>query len=86
MSTLVDAPLRVYAVDPGIVNTEFSLVRFHGDRARAKKAYVGLTPLTASDVAGAVSYPLRSDQPMDEYAGWVTPSRATPLPMRFSHR
>jgi NADP-dependent 3-hydroxy acid dehydrogenase YdfG len=41
-------------VDPGLVDTEFSTVRFHGDRARADAVYAGMTPLTAADVADAV--------------------------------
>lgn len=53
---LVDTPLRVCGVDPGMVETEFSQVRFHEDRARAKKVYAGLVPLTADDVADAVYY------------------------------
>jgi serine 3-dehydrogenase len=48
--------IRVSSVDPGMVNTEFSLVRFHGDQARADKVYEGFQPLTAADVAEAVLF------------------------------
>ncbi len=53
---LVDTPVRVCTVDPGLVETEFSIVRFHGDAERAKKAYTGLRPLTPDDIADAVLY------------------------------
>jgi len=43
---LVDSPLRVCTVDPGLVETEFSNVRFHGDAERAKQTYQNMTPLT----------------------------------------
>jgi 3-hydroxy acid dehydrogenase / malonic semialdehyde reductase len=46
--------LRVGTVDPGLAETEFSLVRFKGDAARAKKVYEGLEPLVAEDVAEAL--------------------------------
>ena len=49
-------PIRVSAVDPGFVETEFSEVRFHGDSARAKAVYDGFTPLTAADVADTIAY------------------------------
>ena len=48
--------IRVSSVDPGFVETEFSEVRFHGDRERAKAVYKGFTPLTADDVADTISY------------------------------
>ena len=46
--------VRVSSIDPGMAETEFSLVRFAGDEARAKKVYDGTIPLTADDVAEAL--------------------------------
>jgi len=48
--------IRVSSVDPGFVETEFSEVRFHGDVERAKAVYQGFKPLSADDVADAISY------------------------------
>ena len=48
--------IKVTQVAPGAVETEFSLVRFHGDEAAAAKIYEGFTPLTAKDVADVVYY------------------------------
>jgi serine 3-dehydrogenase len=53
---LLGTPVRVSSVDPGLVETEFSQVRFHGDTERAKKVYQGLTPLTAADVADVIFF------------------------------
>jgi NADP-dependent 3-hydroxy acid dehydrogenase YdfG len=51
---LVDTPLRVSTVDPGLVETEFSQVRFYGDSERAAQVYKGYQPLTPDDIAETV--------------------------------
>lgn len=53
---LVDTPIRVCTVDPGLTKTEFSKVRFRGNEKRAKTVYQNLTPLTGGDIAEAVLF------------------------------
>lgn len=53
---LLGTPIRVSTVDPGMVNTNFSKVRFKGDEQKANAVYEGLTPLSAEDVADALLY------------------------------
>jgi NADP-dependent 3-hydroxy acid dehydrogenase YdfG len=53
---LVGEPIRITEVAPGMVETEFSLVRFGGDEERAAAVYRGLQPLTAEDVAEIVAF------------------------------
>ncbi len=53
---VVDKNIRVSTVDPGAVETNFSNVRFFGDKEKAKNVYKGITPLVAEDVAEAVTF------------------------------
>ena len=53
---LVHTPLRVTNVKPGLVETNFSITRFAGDKERADKVYQGIQPLTGEDIADVVYY------------------------------
>jgi NADP-dependent 3-hydroxy acid dehydrogenase YdfG len=53
---LLDQPVRVIEIAPGMVDTEFSTVRFGGDAERAAGVYAGMTPLTADDVADVITW------------------------------
>lgn len=53
---LLGQPVRVSEIDPGMVETEFSIVRFGGDTDAAAKVYEGMTPLTADDIAECIAW------------------------------
>jgi len=53
---LVEHGIKVTAINPGAVETEFSIVRFHGDKSRADKVYDGFTPLYENDIAEAILF------------------------------
>ena len=53
---LLGKPVHVTEIDPGLVETEFSVVRFDGDIERAAKVYEGMTPLTADDIADCIAW------------------------------
>ena len=53
---LLASGIKVTEIRPGMVETEFSLVRFHGDRERADGVYKGVTPLSGEDIAEAIAW------------------------------
>ena len=53
---MIGKPVRVSEIDPGLAETEFSVVRFDGDTDRAAKVYEGMTALTAEDIAEAIGW------------------------------
>ena len=55
---LIDKPVKVTNIKPGLVNTEFSMVRFKGDKEKADNVYKGLEPLLAEDIADNIEYVL----------------------------
>ncbi|MCL2112321.1 MAG: SDR family NAD(P)-dependent oxidoreductase [Streptococcaceae bacterium] len=59
---LLQEGVKVTNIAPGIVNTEFSLVRFKGDQERADHTYDGLVPLTADDIADTIYYAVSSPE------------------------
>lgn len=62
---LLGTGVRVSGVEPGLVETEFSEVRFHGDAERAREVYRGYRPLSPGDVADAVRYVVNAPEHVD---------------------
>jgi 3-hydroxy acid dehydrogenase / malonic semialdehyde reductase len=53
---LIKHGIKVSSVSPGMAETEFSVIRYHGDEEKAKAVYAGLTPLNAEDIADTVEF------------------------------
>jgi len=71
---LVGTGVRQLVIEPGMVETEFSLVRFHGDEARAKAVYEGVTPLKAEDIADCIAFSLTRPAHVSVQTLLVTPT------------
>ena len=67
-------PIRVSSVDPGFVHTEFSLVRFGGDRQQADAIYQGFQPLLAEDVADAIHYVINAPEHVNVFNLMLLPT------------
>jgi NADP-dependent 3-hydroxy acid dehydrogenase YdfG len=52
--------IKVTSINPGLVETEFALVRFKGDESKASNVYKGMTPLKGEDIADIILYTLNS--------------------------
>lgn len=53
---LIKHNIKVSSVSPGLAETEFSVIRYHGDKEKAKAVYAGLIPLNAGDIADTVEF------------------------------
>jgi serine 3-dehydrogenase len=67
-------PIRISSVDPGFVHTEFSLVRFGGDREQADAIYQGFQPLLAEDVADAIHYVINAPEHVNVFDLMLLPT------------
>ncbi len=71
---LVGTGVRQLVIQPGMAETEFSEVRFHGDASRAKDVYQGVTPLSAEDIADCVCFALTRPPHVSIQTLLVTPT------------
>ncbi len=74
---LAQTPIRQLVIQPGLVHTEFSEVRFHGDRERAGRVYEGLEALSADDVADCIHFALTRPAHVSIQTLLLTPTAQT---------
>jgi NADP-dependent 3-hydroxy acid dehydrogenase YdfG len=75
---LLGRPIRITEIAPGMVDTEFALVRFAGDAERAAEVYRGLTPLSAEDVAETIAFAVTRPPHVDiDYLSIMPTAQAT---------
>jgi len=70
----VDKPIRVTNIQPGLVETNFSVVRFHGDKDKAEGVYKGIDALTADDIADLVIYSAKAPKHVQICEVTITPT------------
>ncbi|HVI94498.1 MAG TPA: SDR family NAD(P)-dependent oxidoreductase, partial [Anaeromyxobacter sp.] len=85
-SDLLGTPVRVTSIEPGMAETEFSLVRFQGDAERARKVYEGVTPLSGADVADAILWAVTRPPHVNVNALELMPVQQAFAPFAVSRR
>jgi 3-hydroxy acid dehydrogenase/malonic semialdehyde reductase len=85
-SDLLGTAVRATSIEPGMAETEFSLVRFQGDAARASKVYDGVTPLSGDDVAEAILWCLSLPAHVNVNAVELMPVQQAFSPFAISRR
>lgn len=75
---LLGSPVRVTNIEPGMTETEFSEVRFHGDKDRAGLVYQNITPLTAGDIAEAIRWAVTAPSHMNVNRIEIMPTMQAP--------
>lgn len=80
---LLGTNVRVTCIEPGMVETEFSMVRFHGNAERAAKVYQGLQPLTGEDIADAILWAVTRPPHVQIHDMLITPTAQASATMAF---
>jgi NADP-dependent 3-hydroxy acid dehydrogenase YdfG len=80
---LMGTPIRVTNIEPGMVKTEFSIVRFRGDRERADRVYEGMKALTPEDIADAVVYAATRPPHVNVVEMLITPTAQVTTTMTY---
>jgi len=83
---LLGTAVRATSIEPGMAETEFSLVRFQGDAARSAKVYEGVTPLSGEDVAEAILWCLSLPPHVNVNAGELMPVQQAFSPFAIARR